>query len=244
MSRKAHGQIRCGQVISTWGPGALLDLPRHAAILGGLDTWPKLSELEEIFEPRLTRKLQTMTGVAAPSLYAPPPDVNDPRETKQGIGAWRFPEWFVVQEQSGSDRSRRLVHRKALDDKSRFEGRPVVPTRFVQACPRGHVDDLDWRRYVHGLADNCHVARAEVHSDELEKGLSIGVYNSRGVFSRSIGEGGVLERSLAERYEGLATAIADSAHRTARMLRGIAESYRSEAAHEDRSASLEEDLGE
>ena len=28
MSRKAHGQIRRSQVITTWGPGALLDLPR------------------------------------------------------------------------------------------------------------------------------------------------------------------------------------------------------------------------
>ncbi len=68
MSRKAHGQIRSGQVITTYGPGALIDLPRHSAIVGGLDTWPKTSDLEEILEPRLTRKLQIMTGVVAPRL--------------------------------------------------------------------------------------------------------------------------------------------------------------------------------
>ena len=33
---------------------------------------------------------------------------------------------------------------KGLDDKRRFDRLPVVPTRFVRACPRGHVDDLDW----------------------------------------------------------------------------------------------------
>src|SRR5437667_5287629 len=54
------------------------------------------------------------------------------------------------------ERSRRLVHRKELDDKGRFDRRRVVATRFVRACPKGHVDDLDWRRYVHGLDDNCH----------------------------------------------------------------------------------------
>ena len=43
-----HGQIRRSQVITTWGPGALLDLPRYAVIVGGLDTWPKVSDLEEI----------------------------------------------------------------------------------------------------------------------------------------------------------------------------------------------------
>jgi hypothetical protein len=158
MSRKSHGQIRRSQVITTYGPGALIDLPRYSAIVGGLDTWPKASDLEEILEPRLTRKLQIMTGVPAPRLYAPPPDENDPRETAKGIGVWRFPEWFIVQEASGNverERSRRLVHRKELDEKGRFDGRPVVATRFVRACLKGHVDDLDWRHFVHGAADPC-----------------------------------------------------------------------------------------
>lgn len=158
MSRKAHGQIRRGQVIGGYGPGALIDLPRHSAIIGGLDTWPKTGDLEEIVEPRLARKLGLMTGVAAPRLFAPPAESNDPREPNMGIGAWRFPEWFVVQDEgSGGDRerSRRLVHRKALDAKGRFDGRAVVATRFVRACPKGHVDDLDWRRFAHGAHENC-----------------------------------------------------------------------------------------
>ena len=166
MSRKSHGQIRQSQVITTWGPGALLDLPRHSAIVGGLDTWPSTSDLQEIAEPRLARKLELMTGVGAPRLYAPPADSNDPRDPKLGIGVWRFPEWFVVQDDGGGDareRSRRLVHRTALDEKGRFDGRQVVPTRFVRGCPRGHVDDLDWRRFVHAADDDC---RRQVWLDE------------------------------------------------------------------------------
>lgn len=159
MRRKAHGQVRSGQVITTYGPGALIDLPRHSGIVGGLDTWPKTGDLEEIIEPRLVSKLQIMTGIAAPRLFVPPPDSNDPRETAKGIGAWRFPEWFVVQEAAGGEdreRSRRLVHRKALDEKGHFDGRQVVATRFVRACPKGHVDDIDWRRFAHqGAEDNC-----------------------------------------------------------------------------------------
>src|ERR1022692_2361181 len=118
MSVKAHGQMRQSQVITTWGPGALLDLPRYSVIVGGLETWPKPGDLEEIIEPRLTRKLQTMTGVNAPRLFTPPPDSNDPRQPTRGIGVWRFPEWFVVQEPPSKDfhdRSRRLVPRQALD---------------------------------------------------------------------------------------------------------------------------------
>lgn len=157
MSGRGDAQVRRSQVITTWGPGSLLDLPRESAIVGGLDTWPKTASLEEIVETRLTGKLQLMTGIAAPRLYAPPAASNDPREKTLGIGVWRFPEWFVVQEDSQGEereRSRRLVHRKRLE-KGRFDGRAVVPTRFVRACPRGHVDDLDWYRFAHGVEDAC-----------------------------------------------------------------------------------------
>ncbi len=164
VSAKAHGQIRRGQMITTWGPGALIDMPHHAAVMGGLETWPGPGKLEEVLEPRLSRKLEAMTQVPFPHLYAPPAaDSAKPWETQLGVGAWRFPEWFLVQEDAskqakgGTRRgqrrmrggSRRLVHRKALDDRGRFDNRPVVPTVHVRACPRGHLDDLDWRAFVH-----------------------------------------------------------------------------------------------
>ncbi len=88
-----------------------------------------------------------MTGVAAPRLYAPPPDSNDPREPPTGIGAWRFPEWFVVQEEaavaSASGRAGSSIARRSTR-RAGSTAAPVVATRFVRACPRGHVDDLDW----------------------------------------------------------------------------------------------------
>ncbi|MHB1345628.1 MAG: DrmB family protein [Thermoleophilia bacterium] len=155
---RAHGQMRRSQVITTWGPGALLDLPRHSGIVGGLDTWGKLADLDEIFETRLTRKLEIMTGVTAPRLYAPPTASDDLSKKQLGITVWRFPEWFLVQEaidSAAKERSRRVVHRRALDNKERFDGHPVIATRFVRACPRGHVDDLDWSYFVHGGIADC-----------------------------------------------------------------------------------------
>lgn len=169
MTKRGDGQIRRSQVITTWGPGALIDLPRQAAIVGGLDTWPKTHDLGEIIDARLSKKLELMTGVTAPRLFAPPPVSSNPADPVRGIGAWRFPEWMVVQEKSenGRERSRRLVHRKKLDEKGRFEDNPVTPTRFVVACPRGHVDDIDWYRYVHKGADNC---RRQLWLDERGTG--------------------------------------------------------------------------
>ena len=162
---RGHGQLRRSQVITTYGPGALIDLPKDSAIVGGLETWPRPADLEEIHEPRLSGKLRLMTEGPPPGLYAPPPASSDPREPVRGIRAWRFPEWFVVQEavdgrNDAQDdrlrrRSRRLVHRTALDERGRFDGQPVVATRFVRACPKGHVDDIAWYRFVHGAGDAC-----------------------------------------------------------------------------------------
>ena len=167
MSPRAHGQIRQSQVITTYGPGALIDLPDHAAIVGGLDTWPSPANLTEVVDSRLTGFLRIITGVQAPKMYAPPPEPSEPWASGHGIGAWRFPEWFVVQETNPSSdvgtepssqrrqtRSRRLVHLRTLE-RGRYEGLSVVPTRFVRACPRGHVDDLDWDGFVHGRDKRC-----------------------------------------------------------------------------------------
>ena len=64
MNGKAHGQLRRSQVITTFGPGALIDLPEESAIVGGLDTWGAETNLEPIEEPRLASKLTSMTGVS------------------------------------------------------------------------------------------------------------------------------------------------------------------------------------
>ena len=174
MSKRAHGQIRRSQVITTWGPGALLDLPNHSGIVGGLETWPNVGDLDEIADQRLQRKLSVVTGLPQPRLYAPPPDSSDPSAPKRGIGVWRFPEWMVVQEQStgeGQERSRRLVHRRALDEKGRLDGLKIVPTRFVRACPHGHVDDLDWHGFVHRGEREC---KGQLWLDERGTGGDLG----------------------------------------------------------------------
>ena len=170
MNGKGHGQLRRSQVITTFGPGALIDLPNDSAIVGGLDTWGSESSLEPIDEPRLSAKLQSMTGVPNPRLYAPPPEPEGWQDGQRAIGAWRFPEWYIVQESgssarsgsgtgSGVDtgsgaRSRRMVPRTALTN-SRYDKKPVVATRFVRACSKGHVDDIDWYQFVHGPDDPC-----------------------------------------------------------------------------------------
>jgi hypothetical protein len=83
----------------------------------------------------------------------------------------------------------------------------------------------------------------EVVSADLERGIEVGIWNSRGVVSKAIGEGGLQERQLAERYAGFASGVGDRWPRTAAMLRRLAEGYRADARREDQEAELREDLG-
>ena len=71
MSRKGvakpHGQIRQSQIITTFGPGAMLDLPKHSVLVAGLDHWRGSGE--EIVEPRLIEKLKYLLDLPALKLY-------------------------------------------------------------------------------------------------------------------------------------------------------------------------------
>ena len=156
-------QIRSSQLITTFGPGAMVDLPDDAIIIAGIESWRyhKGQPLPMIAESRLQTKVGTLLGVPDIGFRKPPAAVED-RGFTPDIAGYRFPEWFIVQkvlETNKRHRARRLVHLNDLDrGKYRnVDGRryPVVPVRFVRACRRGHVGDIDWHAFVHGAEHDC-----------------------------------------------------------------------------------------
>ena len=138
----------------------MVDLPKYAVVIGGLEHWKGRGP--EIFEERLVDKIKQALELSAVRLYAPPPDSGDPGAPMSGITAWQFPEWFIGtgdEERGESYRSRPLIHRQQLvsgkylgSDRRKYE---VLPVRFVQACPNGHLSDLDWYGYVHEFQGQC-----------------------------------------------------------------------------------------
>lgn len=164
-NKKPHGQIRQGQVVTTFGPGSLLDLPNHSIVVGGLDHWTKGGV--EIHETRLLEKLKRLLDLPDLRLFSPPSDIQDPGSPQTGITAWQFPEWFITQDveqdsHQSTTRSRLLVHRKALT-RGKYEKRHVVPVRFVRACRKGHIGDIDWYAFVHRGQAPC---RSQLWIDE------------------------------------------------------------------------------
>ena len=78
-------------------------------------------------------------------------------------------------------------------------------------------------------------------SVRLETGLQIGLFNRRGVTSRSPYEGGAQERALQEKYHAMSIALAPKWRRTSRMLAAIAKSYGHDARREDEDAERQAD---
>jgi hypothetical protein len=156
-------QLRASQLVTTFGPGAMVDLPDASVIIAGLDHWHyDRTYLPVIQEPRLVEKLKRLLDVPNLTLRSPPPASDHYQGFRPDIVAWRFPEWFIVQRTETTPRSfrrRRLVHLNSLEGggyrASDRKKHPVVAVRFVRACINGHVGDIDWKAFVHGAAVAC-----------------------------------------------------------------------------------------
>jgi len=160
----AQPQLRRSQLVTTFGPGCMIDLPEHSVIVAGLDHWRyDSSRIPVIEEPRLVEKLRAFLDRETVTLRTPPPAPEHPSEPRTDVTAWEFPNWFIVQElEQGKSRfrRRRLVFAATLEngryrDAESRKQLSVVPVRFVRACPRGHVADLDWKGFVHGGRTEC-----------------------------------------------------------------------------------------
>lgn len=183
MSQPAAGEIRQSQIISTYGPGSMVDLPDHSVLIGGLDHW--YGSMRAISEERLAQKVMEALGVPAIKMKAPPLDETDPRAARTGISAFQFPTWFLAQLKphrewkdptTGKEYRTRplvnwqqLVRGRYLDDERKSQ--KVVPVRFVQGCPNGHLSDLNWYAFVHSDAkDKC---RGQLWFDEGGSGSDL-----------------------------------------------------------------------
>ncbi|MBK8752323.1 MAG: DUF1998 domain-containing protein [Candidatus Competibacteraceae bacterium] len=149
--KRPQGQVRRSQLLTTFGPGALIDLPKHSVLVSGLDHWRGTGAILD--EPRLLEKIRRFLPDLR-ELREPPVDPDSQTPTT-GVTVWQFPEWFITQD-FVKDHSRRLVPRSLVrkgrieDEADRKKTHPVVPVRFVRACPKGHIGDIDW----YGLAHN------------------------------------------------------------------------------------------
>ena len=178
------------QLLLTYGPGAMLDLPDQAVIVSGLQGWRHGADAQVVSEDRLVALLKDQLGEKlSPSFYGlrePPRQDEDRHDDRApGIEVMVFPKWFTVDDESsstgdgtqvGQDKRRRLVEfsdlavNRAGKLSYQVEKRkaPVNPIRFVAACTTGHLQDIDWRFLVHRSGDRT--CRKPMHW--VERGVS------------------------------------------------------------------------
>lgn len=151
------GELRRSQLLTTFGPGAMVDLPNHSVIIAGLEYWK--GDKQRVYEDRLEGWLRLKLEAPELKLFAPPIDGADPTAAPTGIDVFQFPTWFLGQvEESWTAPDGRVYRTRPLIPwvrlvKGGYQARdrrirPVVPVRFVQACVKGHISDIDWYNFV------------------------------------------------------------------------------------------------
>ncbi|MBN1461424.1 MAG: DUF1998 domain-containing protein, partial [Armatimonadetes bacterium] len=162
-SRKAVGDVRPSQVITSFGPGSVVDLQTMSIIVAGIDRWPRDPE-DMIHEPRLQQALRV------DGFFPAKPSEGSFYNRRGTVPAYLFPRYQVCPIESCrtlskigeglveyDDRAKELVC-KAPGCKGRAGGKkraPTVPAPFIVACAGGHIDDFPWRTYVHRGAVGC-----------------------------------------------------------------------------------------
>lgn len=162
----SDNEIRLSQMIMGFGPGAMIDLPTRSIIVGGLPLWRQQIKPRVIIEPRLQALLEqslTKNGRLAPgtklTLRQPPYATSDADKSKRDVPALIFPLWFVCDPDAGTTPAaggsrRRMVHWREMEwasgkFKDGTKNINVTPMRFVAACKKGHMQDINWRGLVH-----------------------------------------------------------------------------------------------
>jgi hypothetical protein len=159
MSGRAIGDVRPSQVITTFGPGAIVDLQTLSVIVAGIDRWPIDDDLA-IHEPRLQRALRVKR------FFAARPTEGSFYNKRGTIPTYLFPRYQVCpvcqtlsvlgEGHTEYEPKWQEIVCKAPGCRGRGKNRATtLPAPFVVACPSGHIDDFPWRDYVHRAPTTC-----------------------------------------------------------------------------------------
>ncbi len=166
--RNELGDVRRSQVITTHGPGAIIDFRAGSyggagvsIVAAGLEEWdrwappPGLGHPQTVYEPRLQRQLRVSGFRLPPVAPQVAPGVYSTRAGKL-VGA-RFPRWLQCPQCHLVRPARRWMEDPGdpalycADCTNIAGGRNrvhVVPVRFIVICEKGHLDEFPWDWWV------------------------------------------------------------------------------------------------
>ena len=150
---RIKGQLRRNQLITTMGPGAIVDLKDASVIIAGIDGWEKSDNVNELKINNI--RLQNLLGK---DYFLMPPFTKDKTNNNflhPDIRAYRFPKWYYcpICRKLAPYTEFLLKKGKIVCDKC--NNKEVIPSRFVVACEKGHISDFPYREWVHGGPTEC-----------------------------------------------------------------------------------------
>lgn len=132
--RFIKGSVRRSQLITTYGIGAVIALGDESFMVTGLDEWPVAHA--DLHEPRLERLLRVKGFVI-------PPASDEDRD----VPVVRFPRMYSCPTCKRLDTYRFFT--STTDNKCSLCSTDLVPSRFIVACSRGHVQDFPYFEWAH-----------------------------------------------------------------------------------------------
>jgi hypothetical protein len=165
------GEVRPSQLLWSYGPGGLIDMPNLSVVTQGIDQWG-LDYCSEINEARLLAAVRRVLGQQVESLRMPPIEEGKDRSFI-GVPVKPFPRWlrcvkcgmlaeydsglFEIKPNKYRPENTRIVHKdcKGSNGDKPARDADAVPARFLLACKTGHLDDFPWRYYVHNGPTDC-----------------------------------------------------------------------------------------
>ncbi len=169
MAGQYSRRLRRSQIVTTFGPGAIVDLPDESVMLAGIDWWSRNPE-DVIREPILRDLLNV------DEFRAPPVAADWGQKTEKFVPVVLFPEWLICpvchrlaryDTITGGITPGRAI--KCVDCKRR-----LFPARLIMACPKGHVDDFPWNWWVHEARGKVCTGRSALKITSMGKTASLG----------------------------------------------------------------------
>ncbi|MCH7646991.1 MAG: DUF1998 domain-containing protein [Thaumarchaeota archaeon] len=160
------GSIRPSQLISSFGPGSLVNLEYDTVLILGLQFWPRNTlekkYFKKVIHPYLSRQLEK-------SHFRMPIS----NERTSAIPCISFPQWAVCQ-----NCNRLQKHAKSTNNPEGFMCQhcdsvlPLYHATFVQICDNGHLHEFPWDSWAHrnkiGDTTKIKCTRSESEAPKLE----------------------------------------------------------------------------
>lgn len=194
--RRVVGSIRRTQLITTFGCGAIVDLPHDSVIVAGTDNWTNSENEEDIVHHENLEKFLKVKNFVLPKIEE---KSMNPFSKSKDIPAFRFPNTLICTNCGKIAEYRHFrIGRRIQCTKCRSNH--LVPSRFVVACENGHLDDFPYSWWVHkGKPEECsNPKNLELFYDKKSGGLGSIVVKCNTCNSYRNMEGSFSQKALSE----------------------------------------------